>query len=330
VAVAARTPGLTVSLSAIEVLERHLGDTASSFMIGVPAAVAEFMRDPEEPAGADGLAVTTPRGGLRVTWRDDARPVAYEALSRRPERWLHGVVFCLPEAAARMGAREALTELGPDREALHAGDRDAVLFDLGVGAPQIDFCVRTSDPGLTALLRRYCGRAMTDWPGELAAALLEAGPQRVVASRLGRIEVTQPIPRKRTPLGPHTHLFPDRIGEGRRSGEGVPLPEGWLPCLHLFPPHPCLDLAGDERPFEDARHAAFQRLLEAWGPADYVIAKARVHTALESGAPPEAFEPEDSLLAHLALRVALRQLRQTQGDDEVLAAWCAQFDPSPR
>ena len=46
---------------------------------------------------------------------------------------------------------------------------------------------------------------------KVMTALLETGPHRVVVSRLGRIEVTQPIPHDRTPLGPHTHLFIDRL-----------------------------------------------------------------------------------------------------------------------
>ena len=53
-------------LSAAALLSRHLSDAASSFLIGVPAAVAEFMREADEPAdlAADGLSVTTPRGVL--------------------------------------------------------------------------------------------------------------------------------------------------------------------------------------------------------------------------------------------------------------------------
>lgn len=314
-------------LSAAALLRRHLNDAASSFLIGVPAAVAEFMREADEPAdlAADGLSVTTPRGTLAVTWRDDARPIAYEAPSRRPERWLHGVVFCLPPAEARMGGRTVLTELGPDRDAVRGEDRDAALFDLGAGAPQIDFCVRTKDPGLTARLRRHCGQALADWPEALMSALLEAGPHRVVVSRLGRIEVTQPIPSVRTPLGPHTHLFPDRIGAGRTHGEEVPLPDGWLPCLHLYPPHPCLDLLGEERPFDRARHAAFQRLLEAWAPAGYRDAKARAIAAFEAGAPPESFAPGGSPLGGTALRVALRQLRWTHREDARLDHWRTHF-----
>ncbi len=336
--------------SAIEVLRRSLADPAGSFSIGVPAAVAEFMRDAGEPAEtlAAGLGVATPRGAIRVTAREDVRPVAYEALSRRPDRWLHGLVFCLPEAAARMDGSRTLRALGPDREAIHAADRDARLFDLGVGAPQVDFCVRTDAPGLIEVLRRNCGRPLAEWPGEVMAALMETNPQRVVRSRLGRIEVTQPIPRDRTPTGPHTHLFPHlfphlsphlspgRIGaggldRGRAYDPRLPVPEGWLPCLQLYPPHPSIGLLGDERPFDGVRHAAFQDLLAVWGPPDHAREKARA-AAFEAGGAPESFMPRDTAPdtpeGRLGLRIALRQLRAIRGEDPRLAAWRQRFDPS--
>lgn len=297
-----------------EVLRGFLADAASSFAIGVPAAVAEFMRAPAEPAapaetaetGGDGLSLVTPRGGLRLVPRAAMRPLAWEAPSRRPERWRHGVVFLLPEAEAGpesgVGGRRVLSTLGPDAGALAAADRAAELFDLGVGAPHVEFCVRTRDRALAARLRAHCGLALTDWPGELSAALLAAGPDRVVASRLGRIEVRGAIPRAHTPLGPHTHLFPDKLAAGAADRPGVTPaeapgdpddpadpemapPAGWRPCLALYPPHPQCDLAGAAIPFERGRHAAFQALLAAWGAPDYLAAKARALADLKAGRP---------------------------------------------
>jgi hypothetical protein len=283
-----------------EVLRGFLADAASSFAIGVPAAVAEFMRAPAEPAeiaetGTDGLSLVTPRGGLRLAPHAAMRPLAWEAPSRRPERWRHGVVFLLPEAEAGpesgMGGRRVLSALGRDAAALTATDRAAELFDLGVGAPHVEFCVRTRDRALAARLRAHCGLALADWPGELTAALLAAGPDRVVASRLGRIEVRGAIPRAHTPLGPHTHLFPNQLAAGAADKPGDPddpadpemaAPAGWRPCLALYPPHPQCDLAGAAIPFARGRHAAFQALLAAWGAPDYLAAKARALEALRS------------------------------------------------
>ncbi len=291
------------------VLRAQLADAAASFAIGVPAAVAEFMRDPAEPtemiatvaAGGDGLA--TARGGIRLTLPEEVRPVAYETPSRRPERWLQGIVFCLPEADARMGGRGVLSALGPDAAALEARNREAELFDLGVGAPHVDFCVRTGDSGLAARLRANCGLAMADWPDDLVSALFAANPHRVVMSRLGRIEVTGPIPSQRTPLGPHTHLFPEKLGEGERHDPAIPLLAGWLPSLQLYPPHPQFDLAGEPIPFDEARHEAFQALLQAWGEPGYLAAKARAEAALDTAG--EVAREEGS--AETAMEVARRQ-----------------------
>ncbi len=282
----------------------QLADAAASFAIGVPAAVAEFLRGADEPAeaGADGLSIVTPRGGIRVNLDDRMRPLAYETPSRRPGRWQHGVVFLLPAAEARMAGRRALSALGPDDAALRPRDRDAALFDLGIGAPHVDFCVRTRDPALIAQLRASCGRAMAGWPQGLAPALLAANPDRVVVSRLGRIEVTGPIPRDRTPLGPHTHLFPEQLGEGASDDPDHPLPAGWLPCLTLYPPHPQVDLAGDPVPFDRARHAAFQALLAAWGEPAYVAAKACALAAL--GAVGEGLREDETGAAAPTARAA--------------------------
>lgn len=327
-----RTAMMIADLSAEVVLRRSLQDAASSFSIGVPAAVAEFMRAADEPLlteDAESPIVTTARGAIRLAWRADAVSVAYETPSRRPERWLQGVVFCLPEATARMSGGCALSELGPDRDAVRPDDRGAILFDLGVGAPQVDFCIRTGEPALIDLLRRHLGHPSAEWPGEVMTALLETGPHRVVISRLGRIEVTQPIPHDRTPLGPHTHLFFDRLGDGRTHDEGLPVPAGYLPCLQLYPPHPLFDLAGDDRPFDAACFQAFQDLLEAWGESGYRAAKARVVAAFDAGAAPEDFDALQTPLERLAARVALRQLRWTRGEGTRWRAWRDRFDPPP-
>ncbi len=324
---------MIADLSAEAILRRSLRDAASSFSIGVPAAVAEFMRAETEPLlteDAEALTVATARGAIRLAWRGDAVPVAYEAPSRRPERWLQGVVFCLPGDAARMGGGRALSELGPDRDAVRADDRAAILFDLGVGAPQLDFCIRTGEPALIDLLRRNLERPPAEWPDEVMTALLETGPHRVVVSRLGRIEVTQPIPHERTPLGPHTHLFFDRLGDGQTHGEGLPVPPGGLPCLQLYPPHPLFDLAGDERPFDAACFQAFQDLLEAWGESGYRAAKARMIAAAAAGAAPADFAAPQTPLERRAVRVALRQLPWTRGEDARWRAWRDRFDPLPR
>ncbi len=286
-----------------EALRRLLVDPAASFAIGVPAASAEFLRAADEPweVAGDGLGAATPRGAIRVAWRDNARPLAYETLSRHPGRWLHGLLFCLPAAAAHLGGRKALTELGPDGGAVRAEDRAALLFDLGVGARHVDFCVRTDDPALIARLRAHCGTPLDGWPAELMGALLAANPARVVTSALARIEVSAPIPRERTPLGPHTHLFPERLAANLTHDPKTPVPEDWRACLEVYPPHPAIGLEGETTAFDTARHEAFQALLRAWGDPAYLAAKARA----EAGEEADARNPA----AALAVEIAHRQAR---------------------
>ena len=93
-----------------------------------------------------------------------------------------------------MNGRTVLTALGPDERALRNQDRQAMLFDLGLGALQVDVCIRVADPEVTAQLSPHTGRPLFE-PGNPAMGVILAGsPHRVFVSRLGRIEVFQPIP----------------------------------------------------------------------------------------------------------------------------------------
>lgn len=46
-----------------------------------------------------------------------------------------------------MSGRTAITELGPDAGALREEDGDAILFDLGIGAPHCDPSMRVIQAG---------------------------------------------------------------------------------------------------------------------------------------------------------------------------------------
>ena len=79
--------------------------------------------------------------------------------------------------------------------------------------------------------------------------LLETNPHRVFISRIGRIEVYQPIPPPsgKSPDGPHTHVLPKLLKSGRTHAATEPIPEGWIPCAHLYPQHPARDAGGADR-----------------------------------------------------------------------------------
>jgi hypothetical protein len=120
-------------------------------------------------------------------------------------------------------------------------------------------------------------------------------------------------------------VLPDLLRLGRTHPANVPLPAGWVPALELFPPAPLQDVDGRAIPFDAARHAAFQRLLDAFGEPRTVAAKRSVHAAVAAGDAPHD-DPQFGRAERLARRVALRQLGFTAGPSASLAAWCARFD----
>ncbi len=310
-------------------LQEHLHDPASSFSIGSFGAIAEFHRGANEPLcldDSDNLTIATSRGAMRLELHDDVRPVAYETLSRRRERWQQGVIFCLPKSVAASNRRATLTELGPDRRAIRPVDRDAILFDTGLDARNIDFCIRTSDPALLAQLRQFVGRSILDPTCGAMAAIIAADPHRIAVSTLGRIEVYQAIGRDKTPEGPHTHVQPKFLKSGRTHSANIPVPPGFLPCLSLYPANPLMDALGRKTPFNNRAFDAFQTLLNDWGPAEFLTEKSRVRTAMDDGTDPRHYERPRSRLGRTALRVALRQSRQTHTHNADIGAWCDLFD----
>lgn len=256
----------------------HLCEPASSWSVGEFGVLAEFHH--AGPVVHSGLLARTPGGAIRVRPHPQARILAYETPSPNPRLWNHGVAFCLPENEARMACRTGVTELGPDTEAICEASRREVLFDLGLARRSVDFCVRTADPALLEKLRAALGASILERP-DLNAAIVAAGPARVVESRMARVEITNPIPPPGgvSPNGPHTHLMPDLAKRGRTHDANIPVPAGFLPCLTLYPAHPARDPEGREREFDAGMHSAYQRLLEQFGDREYVAAK-------RSSAPP--------------------------------------------
>lgn len=317
------------ALDVQRVLREHLHMPSSSFSIGSFGAIAEFHRRADEPLVLDdpeGLTVATERGGLRVELTEDVSPLAYETLSGRRDRWQHGVVFCLPKAQAASSQRDVLTELGPDEDAIRPEDRGAILFDMGLAARNIDFCVRTSDAALLEVLRQGAGRPLFAHGNPAGSTIVEASPHRIAISKLGRAEVYQAIGKEKTPEGPHTHVLPKFLKSGRTHSANIPVPKGQLPCLSLYPAHPLYDGLGQETPFEPGYLASFEALLDHWGAPEYRAEKARVVQAVRRGQEAQVYELPRSRLGRTGLRVALRQLKQLDGDTSALRQWRDRLD----
>ena len=324
---------MTTDKSIHRELRAHLRDASSSFSIGSFGAIAEFHRDAEEPLTLDDseqLTVATERGALRVSLVEGVTPLAYETLSRRSDCWQQGVVFCLPKAEALSQRRVGLTELGPDSEAVRPQDREAILFDVGLAARNVDFCIRTADETLLAALRQACGRSVLDSGNTIMGQIVAASPHRIALSRLGRAEVYQAIGQEKTPEGPHSHLLPKFLKSGRTHSANIPVPRGLLPCLSLYPANPLLDALGRRRPFDKLMHARFQALVERWALPAYREEKRRLLEAVDKGRDPGDFAPPHSRLGRTAIRVALRQLAQGEAAGVALERWRAVFDGAGR
>lgn len=294
-------------LSLRNLLTAYLRDPASGWVCGGFGALAEFTYDPGEAVTfleGDAVGAVSARGAFRLDLTYDLKPVAYETLSKTSKGWGQGLVLCLPADEARMGERTVVTELGPDRDALRPQDRDAILFDLGIGKPQSDICVRTSDPVALEALRAACGRPLFEPPssdphGALAPKMPALSPHRVFRSKAARIEVYQPIPPPdgKTPEGPHTHVREKLVAHRRSHAATVPVPKGFVPALWLFPAHPL-----DSGTFDRARHDRFQELIRLYGEATTHEGKRAVEVGLtEMDLPSRA--------ARYAFRIAQKQKR---------------------
>jgi hypothetical protein len=294
---------------------------------GTFGAIAEFSRDHGEPVrfvqSAETVSAVTPRGGIALKPHGAIRAFASEGITRTG--WNQRIALCLPTHDCAMNQRVALTEIGPDRQAPREEDRNSVLFDLGLGALQADFCVRIGDHSLAARLRELTGRTVFEPGNPAMGMILEANPHRVFISRLGRIEVYQPIPPPsgKSPEGPHTHVLP-RLLQSRRTHPAEPVPEGWIPCAHLYPPHPARDGLGEARPFDATHHHAFQQMMAACGDPMALATKRRVIDAVLAGEPPTAVASDRH--GRTSIRIALRQMKAQGHASSVLSAWLASFD----
>jgi hypothetical protein len=312
-------------------ISAEIRDPGTSWSIGAFGAIAEFSRDSDEPAkfvcDPSRSEVVTPKGSVRIDGMKDVRPIAYETASRNPELWNHAVALCLPSADSAMSGRIVLTEIGPDDAALREDDRSAILFDLGLGTYQIDVCVRTSDAGLLSVLRASAGASVFDSGNTAMGAIIRSSPHRVFLSRVGRAEVYQaiPSPDAKSPDGPHTHVLPKLLRAGRTHSANDPIPEGWVSCAHLYPPHPAKDVFGRLKPFDRRDHDRFQGLFRTFGDPEFVKLKELTAEGVASGCDPSTIAAP-TRFARSAVRVALRQMQALGGSSPAIQLWRQVYD----
>ena len=206
-----------------EVARRHLADARHGWSIGTWGAIGEFQYDADEPGLVLDLAtlsVTSSRGALHIGDLGDAKLFALIDDAGRTRE----IAFCSPRSAAR-------------RTTIH--QLDETTFDLGIGAPHVDMMVRLrgDDAATRAALREGAGRPLLAPGNPAGPAIGRSSPTRIFASALARLEVHQPIPLPggRSPEGPHSHLLPQYLKEGRVHAPDAPLPAGLYCGLSLYP-----------------------------------------------------------------------------------------------
>jgi hypothetical protein len=314
----------------LDVLAEQLTDVETGWSVGTFGAIAEFRRDADEAATLhrtdDAISVVTARGGLRIRAHDALRPIASESLTA--QNWNQRVALCLSKEACAMNKRSVLSEIGPDRDALRIEDHSAILFDLGLDALQIDICIRSGDRDFLERLRSFVGKSVFAPGNGAMGAILAANPHRVFISRVGRIEVFQPIPPPdgKSSEGPHTHLLPKLLHSRRTHAATEPLPDGWIPCAHFYPPHPMRDAFGHRRAFQSDRHSAFQILLARYGDPQFVDTKRRVVECVAAARGPSDAGLAADRFGRAAVRVALRQLQAVEQASPALKAWLSAYD----
>ncbi|MEM1313236.1 MAG: DUF1289 domain-containing protein [Pseudomonadota bacterium] len=216
-----------------------LRERAGTWALGVVGAVAEFAPPQgarvEVEAEGDVVVASTAGGRLRFRIDDDVRALVFDP-PETPETQRR-VVLVVKRERGRLPAVDAIDDLGPDRDAIRAEDREARLFDLGLGRKEGRFCVRCPSGPARDALAGAVGMSLASALPRIGPALVQASPARVVESALGRIEVASaiPVPGGVSPPGPHTHLLPDHLATGRAMPTGMDLPRAYLPGAIFYP-----------------------------------------------------------------------------------------------
>ena len=300
------SPNPPVSDGLLDLIYSQLHDHGAGLSIGCLGALAEFHETGAHyQRSAHTLTVIGEHGAVTVGLSGDEHFCAYEAPSSHGDAWQVGIALLAP--SRRGAARNTLTELGADHDAIAKQGRGLPLFDLGLAMPNVDYCVRSGDAQVIAALRAHCGETVVTPGHALLTLLIEASPTRVVVSPVARIEVYQTIARDHTPQGSHTHLLPDLLARRRTHAANLPLPKGALPLLTIHPENPVFDDLGRRRPFSAAAFARFEALLERHGVPEYVLAKSHYRAAFADGQAPAVDAESHTRIGRAALRMARRQ-----------------------
>lgn len=216
-----------------------LQEGLGTWVAGVVGAVGEFTTAPGQRTHVDlqgeFVVANTPGARLKFHIDDHVRALTFDPKETQAENMR--VVLAVKRERGRPDDVDALTPLGNDVGAIESTDRDASLFDLGLGRKEARFCVRVKPGRARDVLTSTSGTSFPDSLPQIGHVLLKESPTRVIETALGRIEIQTPIPAPNgiSPLGPHTHLLPDHIASSRAMPVGMDLPRAYLPGAMFYP-----------------------------------------------------------------------------------------------
>ena len=285
----------------LQVVHDYLKDPETRWPIaGMATAMPLPGGSPEIKLDYTGGQVLASHGAMRITLPSNTRLVPCEAPSD-DGLWVQASLLCLPADDAAMAGRQGLSELGFDLMAARPEDRLGVLFDLGTGPPEVEFCVRTADPALLEFLKGRIGQDPSSSP-DIMAAIREAGADHIVQSRLGRIESFGAA------LAPVAHMAQ------------FAAPDGYLSGLAFISPQRMADGAMDQATFE-----TFRILQNSFAEPALWRFRESVTEAISAGAAPGSL-PDNETPHPDTLRLILRQIEYTDGPSATLTAWRDAFD----
>jgi hypothetical protein len=120
-------------------------------------------------------------------------------------------------------------------------------------------------------------------------------------------------------------VLPKLLRCQRTHDARIPIPDGYLPCLNIYPNTPAF--AANSENASDHYRYTFDALLEKWGNPRYVEQKKRVHDMLFAGRDPFELQVPATRLERTALRISLRQCALDRTMSERVSLWRSRFDP---
>jgi len=325
------TAGIPTYEDVIALIHGQLASNNAAFSIGVMGAIGEYFKADSEPQikfHKNGGTAQTWGGGISINLPRDVTVTAYESVSGAGHRWTQGVLFSYPKEQAALVppayfSKTVLREIGPDKNALGRENVGSPLFDLGVGVDHFSFGIRIENKNLEAMSRDVVGIDLFSNAPNVLKSVMEIEPNRVVQSKFGRIEATNPFMNLD---GPHTHIVPSMFAAGVTHAATLPVPDGHVLCLTLHPQAPWVLADGRPCDFNRDAYDDFQIIFDKFGPYDLRNEKRRLLQAIQDDMLPADYIAAASKPARLQARAVLRQLQQIAPQSKNLKDWFVTLD----